>query len=328
VAARKFPRDRRQWFRVLGDILHDPKIAKLTGDEHRLFVNLMAALCQSGSRDGVIRLAPRTLCALACRSQVRHAEPLLARLDAVGLTTTSRLGADSEPTTSRLGVDYLTALPNWPKLQGFDCTNRAEQSKEEEREREPAAAPLPAPIWGDTFDNPPEGKVTGSGKTVVTSVKPPALSQSDSTPKKSKRGTRCPEDLTPEQRAKVRAWRDRKHPEFDDWILKSEWEKCAAHYGALGTLRPDWVKSFYGWLLKRKDFNQAKGGADPPRPQPRAVVRQTAPPPDDPQLIAEIMDEFREGMKKRKPEGLPRNRRARQPEAPEASPPKEEDESA
>jgi hypothetical protein len=289
----------------LGDILHDPKISNLTGDEFRLFFNIMAALCQSGSQDGVIRLTPTTLRALACRQQTRHSEPMLSRLVAVGLTTMSRVGAD-----------YLTTVPNWAKLQGYAPLKKENKEKKERGGKQAASPPpAPSPIWGNTFDSTPEGEVTELGKTRVTPVETPTPQQH---PKgtcrpKAKRGTRCPEDLTPEQWAQVRAWRDTKHPEFDDLILKREWEKHAAHYGSLETLRSDWVRSFYSWLLKCRDFQTAasgSGGIASARPTPPVVHAEVPPPPltdDDRAEIAEISAERR------------KNRRARHVEAPEAN---------
>jgi hypothetical protein len=157
---------------------------------------------------------------------------------------------------SRVGADYLTTVPNWPKLQGFDCTKRAEQSKAKHIEREPAASPPPDP---EQSPQKPQGITRQS-------------------PQKTKHATQCPEDLTPEQWGQVHTWRDKKHPEFDDFILKSEWEKHALHFGALGTARTDWVRSFYGWLLRSKDFSKSKGGTDPPRPTPPVREREPRPP--------------------------------------------------
>ena len=130
MAARQFPRDRRQWFRVTCDILEDPKIEKLSGDEFRLFINLLAALARSGSRDGKILLGPRALRSLARKQKTPHAELSMSRLQAAGVLTLTREGAD-----------YLAAVPNWPKLQGFSCRNRGEESRGEEKERGPAASP-------------------------------------------------------------------------------------------------------------------------------------------------------------------------------------------
>jgi hypothetical protein len=184
----------------------------------------------------------------------------------------------------------------------------------------------------------------GGGVTRAASP-PPPLSQSDSTPdstpegksvadettsprrvaknRQTKPGTQCPEELTPEQRAQVRAWRDKKHPEFDDWILKHEWEKHAAHYGTRKTLRPDWVKSFYGWLLKSKDFSKSTGGnSGPARPTPPERKRSPDPPPWTPEQLAEAHAAGDARREKRRLSAVP------QPEAAATVPASDEDEVA
>ena len=93
-----------------------------------------------------------------------------------------------------------------------------------------------------------------------------------------KHATLCPEDLTPKQRAQVRKWRDTKHPEIDDFILKTQWERHAAYYGARREMRPDWVRSFYGWLLKHKEFQQAAPSSEPARQQSPAFAPSGKPP--------------------------------------------------
>ena len=115
------------------DILEDPKLEKLTGGEFRLFINLLATLARAGSRDGEILLGPGALRRLACKQQTRHAEPLWSRLADVGLTSARRV-ADA----------YLTTVPKWAELQGFSCTKRVEESREEKREPIRGDPPPPA----------------------------------------------------------------------------------------------------------------------------------------------------------------------------------------
>jgi hypothetical protein len=141
------------------DILDDPKIEQLTGDEFRMFVNILAALARSGSRDGTIELGPRALCRLACKHQTRHAEPIARRLADVGLTTSRR---DGDVT--------LTTVPNWAKLQGFDCTNRVEKRREEKIEREPAATPPPDPDLISQSDITPTGPDVNTSDTSLELV--------------------------------------------------------------------------------------------------------------------------------------------------------------
>jgi hypothetical protein len=128
--------------------------------------------------------------------------------------------------------------------------------------------------------------------------------------------------LTPEQWIQVRDWRDRKHPEFDDRKLESEWEKHALYWGAREReTRSDWAKSFKGWLLKSKELNK-QGGVSTARADPPAFKPDPRPAPRTEEEKAEIAADIEASRK------ADWRRRARHPKAPETSPPKEEDESA
>jgi len=208
MARRKFPSDRRPWFRCLTDILHDEKLTgDCPADVFRFYIRLLAALQQTGSRDGKITLDRHALCALAGREQVRHA------------LRVARAGAARKLYAACThGERTVVTVPKWAKLQGFAPTPdvpREEKRREEERESAPAT---PAPH-----------------------------SQPRAAARKPK-GTPCPEQLTDTQRDQVNAWRNRLHPELDARELRAQWARFTDHYIGEGDLRADWVRVFYKWL--------------------------------------------------------------------------------
>jgi len=127
---RRFPSDHRPWFRLTEDILDDPKISEIDDAAFRLFINLLAALSRANSKDGSISLSRRSICALARRERVVHAEATMRRLGDVSLTS-----------LRRLGDVYLVEVSNWSKLQGFAPTIRIEENRVEALSTRESATP-------------------------------------------------------------------------------------------------------------------------------------------------------------------------------------------
>ncbi len=279
MARRKFPSDGRPWFRCLTDILHDPKLnGDCPVDVAWFYIRLLAILETTKSKGGQIALDKRGLNFCAAREQYRHALRV-ARTGALrGLYT---LSVD--------GVQTLITVPNWPELQGYAPVEstleekRGEERKErrERREKRPAS-PTPSPKKS------PKGKAR----------KPAAKTN----PRKGE--TVCPEDLTPEQWLQVRSWRDRKHPEIGDPMLRREWEKHSAHWRAVRKPRKDWAASFEKWLLKALEIQRSDPRAE--RSQPPDVVREKPPPRPTAEEIAGISEQYEEARLKA---GFKRRRR-------------------
>lgn len=180
-------------------------------------------------------------------------------------------------TLSVRGVHSVITVPKWPIIQGFATEVRnpkAEESKGKKRRGKPNPAKRRNP-----------------------KKKPP-------TPE-----TPCPEDLTSEQWAEVRSWRDRKHPEIDDPMLLSEWEKHSAYWRTKEERRPNWVASFEKWLLKALEIQKSDPRAE--RSQPPVFTSSREPPPDPP-TEAEMETaraEMEENLKGTRLEGRRRNRK-------------------
>jgi len=103
----RFPEDRRAWFRVLEDVLDDPRFEAndwILG----AYVRLLAMLKRARSRDGRLYLSDRSLKAAFGRDRVDIARKRLALAANVGLMSAARY------------ADYtLILVPKWPIIQGF-----------------------------------------------------------------------------------------------------------------------------------------------------------------------------------------------------------------
>jgi hypothetical protein len=310
---------------MLEDILEDPKLGKVDGDAYRCYIRFLAMLSRSSSESGTLTLDARSLRYCACRQQTVHAEK-----------TMSQLVDASVLAMSQVGDGYQTTAPNWAEIQGFAPLKKGKERKG--KKRGPAASPPPSPTGSPETETPPHParkEATEPGKTAERSAQ--LSSQGVETPEdapgativskkdvgvqqrgevqladaggpaapasRPKRGTLCPEDLTPEQRAKIRSWRDRKHPEIDDLMLQREWEKHSAYWRAEEKRRPNWVASFEKWLLKALEIQKSDPRAE--RSQPPAVKREKPPPPVTKEEIEQME---KDGDKARKERQLKRRR--------------------
>jgi hypothetical protein len=141
VARRKFPSDHRPWFRVLTDVLDDPKLNSLEQKDQIVFIRLLATLQRMGSRDGIIVASDRVLKSIADRDGARAALASLRRQAEAGLASVSH-----QP-----GATLIT-VHKWAKLQGFAPTPvvpRVEKSREEE-----STTPTPSPATPETPSKP------------------------------------------------------------------------------------------------------------------------------------------------------------------------------
>lgn len=102
------PSEHRRYFRVMEDILDDPKLAALSGDAFRAYFQILAMLNRTKSTDGTLVLNKFALMAATSKGRVDSARTLLERLADVGLMSVEH----------RADVALLT-VPNWLKNQGF-----------------------------------------------------------------------------------------------------------------------------------------------------------------------------------------------------------------
>jgi hypothetical protein len=107
VPRKQYPSDHRRYFRVLEDILDDPK---LNGEEWvwGAYFRTLAMLNRVKARDGILRVSDRTLAMMMGRSRRDVAVKRLGSLAHLGLISAAR------------HADYwLILVPKWPEHQGF-----------------------------------------------------------------------------------------------------------------------------------------------------------------------------------------------------------------
>jgi hypothetical protein len=148
----------------------------------------------------------------------------------------------------------------------------------------------------------PPDPITPEGQNVNT--KPPKGGIVSKSVKRftvqAKRGTQCPEELTPEQWAKVEVWRSKKHPEIPAASLPGIWENHALWYISKRKPGLDWVRSFQLWILR--DFkNPTIATASTHRPPPPVWKAPQGPKfSDDPQATSKALEESQKLRKKRR----------------------------
>ena len=109
MARPTYPSDHRRWFRVMEDILDDPKLGDgVSADVFRFYFRLLAMLNRTKSRDGAITLGRRALNLCAGREQLRHSLRVARGGALAGLYTLSVDGAQT-----------LITVPNWPNRQEY-----------------------------------------------------------------------------------------------------------------------------------------------------------------------------------------------------------------
>lgn len=105
----EYPSDHRRWFRVMEDILDDPKLDdELPADVFRFYFRLLAMLNRTKAKDGVVTLTRRAMGLCSGRSQHRYSLKLASVGEVAGLYT---MRTEGERTTF--------TVPNWAEHQGF-----------------------------------------------------------------------------------------------------------------------------------------------------------------------------------------------------------------
>ena len=224
LARRKYPSDHRAYFRLLTDILDDPKLDALSGDACWAYVRLLAMLQRTTSRDGRIKFSRRSFCYAARRRTFAAARLLFDSVAAAGLVRIDYQPAAAPQPRGSGPVAAWLEVPNWPKIQGITPLQEKRDKKEKRDKREQPDPALDGPA------QPQPGLVSGLQKPPV------------------KRRKQCPENLTAEQWLQVHAWRDEGHPAFPDAELEAQWVRCSQYYRGEGKPKLDWVLTFYNWL--------------------------------------------------------------------------------
>ncbi len=107
MSRQSYPSDHRRWFRVAEDILDDPKLAECPDSACWLFIQILALLNRSKSRDGVLTVPARYLNSATNRN--RHGtDMLLSRLQVGGILEYERQGKST-----------IIRVHKWAKHQGF-----------------------------------------------------------------------------------------------------------------------------------------------------------------------------------------------------------------
>jgi len=129
LGRKQYPSDKRRWFRVMEDILDDPKLGRLDLADLGLYVKLLAVLNRQKSRDGKATLDRFAACAVARRERFAYARPAFDRLAAGGLLRVS------------YGDGTITYhVLKWSELQGFTPLELRQESVQT-----PSTTPTPTP---------------------------------------------------------------------------------------------------------------------------------------------------------------------------------------
>jgi hypothetical protein len=141
----RFPSDRRAWFRVIDDLLDDPRFDAADWVLSS-YIRILAVLNRSRSRDGSVRLSQAGLAKVLGKKKRDAQRKRLGYLVEIGLISAAYC------------ADFtLILVPKWPRIQGFRKQKHRDEEEEEEvdvgskkkRARPRARAPDP--------DDPTEG---------------------------------------------------------------------------------------------------------------------------------------------------------------------------
>jgi hypothetical protein len=129
----RFPSDGRPWFRVVVDLLDDPRFDR-SNDRLASYIRLLAMLKRNRSKDGMIELSETALC---MAMGVRRIDSAKLRLRY--LVDTSLVRA------SYLQGTILIWVRKWPKVQGTAPKRPRDRDKIREDKKEIANAPHSGP---------------------------------------------------------------------------------------------------------------------------------------------------------------------------------------
>lgn len=124
------PSERRRWFKVMEDILHDERIVRVGNDGLAAYLRLLAMLNQSVSHDGKITLSDSALQVMTGKRRRDAAERLLQRLADVGLTFAER----------RANV-WALWVPKWAEINGHTSTTKKKTKTKTKKESTPSFFP-------------------------------------------------------------------------------------------------------------------------------------------------------------------------------------------
>lgn len=231
MARQKYPSDHRRWFRVAEDILDDPR---LNGEEWvwGAYFRILAMLNRTKSRDGTLRVSPRTLGVMMGRSRGDIAAKRLASLAHLGLIAAARY-ADF----------WLILVGKWPEHQGFTPT-----------ELRPGSVQTPSPTPKTTPTPTP---------TTEREPRPPAAPVSR---RKQLGETLAPANLPEAEMVKLVDWGARNN--FTTAQCLAAWEIVHDWSHGGGNTKADWLATTRNGMRKGWALRAPPGpNGSPNRPQ-------------------------------------------------------------
>lgn len=218
---------RKHWFRVADSILREP----ISVEQRGMLVGLMAYLNQRWARDG---LSPEEACrALASQGALKD---ITGRSQLVHARSAMRLLSQCVSLSIREVGEFTEIY--WPKWAEFQRLQSEPRASTETLDDSAVPPPQDAPARRKTQD--------AKNKTPRAARAPSTL---------------APEELAPEDRDAVKAWRDRKHPEIRDQQLRDAWEQVYLWSHSKGKTAKRWRMAFMrylddGWPLRANGQRQ------------------------------------------------------------------------
>ena len=102
------PSEHRRYFRVMEDILDDPKLAATSAEGFRAYIQILAMLNRTKSQDGKLTLNKRSMMAATSKNRADSARRVLQQLADSGLIVVQNCSNSA-----------LITVPKWPENQGF-----------------------------------------------------------------------------------------------------------------------------------------------------------------------------------------------------------------
>ena len=115
------PSEHRRYFRVMEDILDDPKLAATSAEGFRAYIQILAMLNRTKSQDGKLTLNKWSMMAATSKNRADSARRVLQQLADCGLIVVQNCSNSA-----------LITVPKWPENQGFASP--------------PVPVPIPSPL--------------------------------------------------------------------------------------------------------------------------------------------------------------------------------------
>ncbi len=204
---RKFPSDHRPWFRVLDDILTDPKLNELDLADQMVFIRILALLNHRDSTDGILHVTDHAGYLITRRKSRGYWLKPLRKLDGTGLLCGK---FDQEP------VEII--VPKWARIQGFAPADSVSiPSLREEESRVDKNPPISPPLRASRESTPkPAAKAKGP-----TAFPPDGLSVEQKRAlfdSKSLAGMKLPPAAFRHAETIVRAWAEGGNKRRTNWV--------------------------------------------------------------------------------------------------------------